>query len=331
MGVHGTFCQLCALPVNHDHYVPTGGGMLRIYRGGKNAGLQTWTDGELPFLFGPEHTWLRHAVAIEHGTNKILRGEVSDGNLTDNASGDTTMPFEGDDDARTFHAYCYEALGSPTESRALSARGTHAWSLLAPYHEQLFELQLLANDGKAWMLADPTTSARSRDRIAACVADARRVAAARTATEPTTVADLLALDAGWEGVVFHDVNHRRRESLRYRSDVVPGLDTLDFVHLVTVTKKYPGDDLTQPTVAMREHLETFEVLLKATVEADRNAIHVATMTGGVHSHAQFFVYARDAAATVAQVRALPGHDAADVSVENDPTWRIYFADIIPRR
>lgn len=330
MGVHGTFCQLCALPVNHDHYVPTGGALLKIYRGTTKY-EQSWDEGESPFPFTSDHAWLLRAVGIEHGTNKILRGTVTDGNLTDTASGDTTMPFEGDDDARTYHAYCYDALGSPTDSRAPSARGTHAWSLLAPYHEQLFELQLFADDNKAWMLADPATSPRSRDRIAACVADARRVAAARTATEPTTITDILALDAGWEGVVFHDVNHRRRELLRYRSDIAPGLDFLDLSDLVTVMKEYPGDELTQPTAAMREQLEAFEVLLKSAVEADRNTIHVASMMGGLHSHAQFFIYTRNATATTAQVRALPGYDNADVSVENDPTWRIYFAEIIPRR
>jgi len=329
MGVHGTFCQLCALPVNHDHYIPTPGGMLRIYRGGKSDAPQTWNDAEQPFPFTPDHDWLRSAVGIEHGSNKILRGEVSDGNLTDDASGDTTMPFEGDDDARTYHAYCYEALGSPTDSRALTARGTHAWSLLAPYHEQLFELQLLADDGKAWMLDDPTTSPRSRDRIAACVHDAQRVA--RTDTKSKTTEDILALDAGWEGVVFHDVNHRRRETLRYRSDIVPGLDSLDFVDLVCVMKEYAGDDLTQPTPAVRAQIEDFELLLKTTVEGDRSAILVATMVGGVKAHAQYFVYARNSAATEAQVRALPGFAGGDVSIASDPTWRIYFAEVIPRR
>jgi len=331
MGVHGTFCQLCALPVNHDHYIPTPGGMLRIYRGGTSDPPQTWNDAEQPFPFTPDHDWLRRAVGIEHGTNKILRGEVSDGNLTDDASGDTTMPFEGDDDARTYHAYCYEALGSPTDSRALTARGTHAFALLAPYHEQLFELQLLADDDKAWMLADPATSPRSRDRIAAAVGEAKRVAAARPTAEPTTIDDILALDAGWQGVVFHDVSHRRRELLRYRADIVPGLDCREFVDLVCVVKEYADDPLTQPTAAVREQLEAFEVLLKTTVERDRAAIHVATMFGGERSQAQFILYARNAAATAAAIRALPDVAADDVSIEPDPTWKIFFAEVIPRR
>src|SRR3954454_13958646 len=59
VGVLSTYCQVCGLPVQHDHYVPQPDSRyLRIWRGDGDDGC------EPAFAFGPEHGWLRRAVGL---------------------------------------------------------------------------------------------------------------------------------------------------------------------------------------------------------------------------------------------------------------------------
>jgi hypothetical protein len=57
MGVLSTYCQICGLPVQQDHYVPAkDGGYFHIWRGDGDDACPPAVD------FGPERAWLRDAV-----------------------------------------------------------------------------------------------------------------------------------------------------------------------------------------------------------------------------------------------------------------------------
>lgn len=333
MGVHGTYCQLCALPLNHDHYVESGM-MLKIYRSGQPDGGHTWEPGEAPFRFGPEHAWLCRGVALPHGEpGVVLRGTVSDGAFRDEALGRMELVFEGDDDGRAYHAWCYDAIGAPTSSRdAPVARGAHAWSSVGAYHAQLFEIATFARDGLAWMLEDPAgdtpNAARSRARIAALAADARRIGPRFTEPVPRSIADVLAQDRDWEARMFR--NGARRELLRLRFAPRPELDVHTYPAMVWLVREYAGDAEGLPPPPLRDTRLAFEEQLKAAVEADGAAILVASMIGGTDDRLQYMMYARDADATMAAIAGVdPSIVADDYANEDDPQWNILFREVRP--
>src|SRR6185436_3778768 len=206
MGVHGTFCQLCGLPTQHDHYVPTSSGLLKIYRGSAEGGGQRWESGERPFPFGPEHEWLKDAVVLPWDDPRVLRGPIEDGAIED-AAGESVLVFEGGEEGLAFHHACWELQGSPPATGpAFRANHTHGWALVEGYHGQLFEFEELAADGKAWMLADPRNDARSRRRIEAMLEIARdEVTKAAESLE-----EILAKDRDWVCRAIRDEDHARK-------------------------------------------------------------------------------------------------------------------------
>jgi hypothetical protein len=166
MGVFGTYCQLCGLPVQHDHYVGQPDGMLRIYRGSSAGGGHEWTPGDDVFAFTDGHAWLRDAVALPFDAGEILRGSVEDGVLVDAKSGTDAFVGDGMDDAAAFHAFCWELMGAPPiADDAFAGAETPGVAQVAPYQQQLFEFQRFRDDGHGELLNDPRSSAASRARI----------------------------------------------------------------------------------------------------------------------------------------------------------------------
>ena len=173
MGVMGTFCQICAMSVQHDCYIPTekrGVAMLFIYRG--NPVELEWRDAPaLEFNFAAEHAWLKDAVALRLSENQLLQsieGEVHDGIL---GSGNAVEGWvmEGLDSRAALHRACWE-LSKHQEYSAIAHIATSSeWQALKQYHQQLFNFRGLAEDGLAWMLADPMLdhpeSRKNRERI----------------------------------------------------------------------------------------------------------------------------------------------------------------------
>ena len=163
MGVMGTWCQLCGLPVQHDHYVPDGSGHgLKIYRQGSEDGGHQWEDNEKPMKFGPEHQWLKDAVAIARDDDDgpaVLHGVAQDGNFEDANGEDSVFVANGDEDAYVFHAVCWKAMGkpAPVEPEQIANR-THRFSLQGPYQQQLFDVRTFVDDGKAWAFAEMVES-----------------------------------------------------------------------------------------------------------------------------------------------------------------------------
>jgi hypothetical protein len=147
MGISATYCRLCAIPAEHDHYVPSveRPGMLRIVRAGetpREPGLQA-------FPFTAEHAWLLDKVALD------------------------------DEGEWVFHAHCWELIGKPARrADALHNGWNHFYALHEAWHRQLFDFFGAVRDGVDWWLADPKgTSAaavKNRARLARAVAAAER-------------------------------------------------------------------------------------------------------------------------------------------------------------
>jgi len=306
MGVVGTYCQLCGLPTQHDHYVPTKSGMLKIYRGSSDNGGHRWEADERPFPFGPEHAWLNDAVALPWDEAKVLHGAIEDGILE--AGEDSCMVFGGADDGLAFHRTCRELQGSPhSTDPAVSASETYLWSLVDGYHEQLFEFTELKADGKAWMLNDPSTDARSRARIEALLAAGRK----EIHEPPTTLEEILEKDRDWSTIAVREGDHSRKSLVRARMYTIEKVPKGTFGSLVRITRATKSRKI--PDAGEMTELEAFEIELKAAVEKDAQAILVAVGIG--KGRAEYLVYARDAAKTKSLVPK-----GAEVVSSNDPTW-----------
>ncbi|HEU0033931.1 MAG TPA: DUF695 domain-containing protein [Kofleriaceae bacterium] len=334
MGVIGSYCQLCRLPLSHDHYVQSASlGMLKIYRSTAEHGGHDWEPGERVVRFGREHRWLRDAIAItREETPRVVEGPVEDGVLE--AGDDHVFIWEGDDDGFAYHRFCYERIGSPRTLEALvHGRGTHAASVVDTYGGQLFEFHELIDQGKGWMLVDPRLDTddarRSRARIEEILAIAQRP---RSERRPARVADVLAVDRDWRGMMLRGDAHAPRDVIRYRASVHPALDCAEYPVLVWAMKEYVTAGTALPEAAVFDELERFEHALKASVERDAAAILVMVTIGA--TQAQFLVHARDEAETVARIQALPSGPATkpiEFDNERDPAWNVYFSQMAPKR
>lgn len=315
MGVSATFCQLCGLPVQHDHYVPqAGGGMLKIFRGGEPGGGHEWAPGETPFPFGPAHAWLLDAVLVRMEDGP-LHGRISDGGL-ETEDGDGEYVGDGSDEGLVFHRACWQRLGEPElETEARTARGSHALALVAPYQEQLFEFGELAADGKGWMLEDPSTSERSAARLDALLTWAR----VPTGEEAATVADLVRLDDGWSAVAQREDDSHQRARIVRRRHGLREVDRAGYGDAVWVDLGYPAGAVTV------DALDAVEVALKAAAEDGAGAVLVAAVQAPAESN--WLLYARDGKATAERLRGVAALAAAGksrVEVEPDAAWKNVF-------
>lgn len=179
MGVSATYCQICHLPVQHDHYVPMKhplgedvDDLWAIYRGDPHSNSA--------FPFGRDHAWLKEAVALRvdpAAQPQVVEGEVHDGALELPGGG---FCFVGDgymgwDGRVPYHKACWEIAGKPEWSglQGLLDDG------LFPYGKQLFDFVALEKDGRGWMLVDPRLDTaegrRSRERIQQLLSRPRQV------------------------------------------------------------------------------------------------------------------------------------------------------------
>jgi hypothetical protein len=161
-----TYCQICGLPVQHDHYVPIESGRyLYIWRG----------DGDDEYdpavALGPENDWLRRVIALRledgEADPPAPGGVVHDG-LFEGAEAESYV-MEGVYDRAALHEACWTLAGRPSSFEALE----HAEPPESEerYRAQLFEFEAFIADGHGWMLVDPNADSpegrRSRERIIA--------------------------------------------------------------------------------------------------------------------------------------------------------------------
>src|SRR5260221_8804656 len=109
VGVMSTYCQICGLPVQHDHYVPAeDGDYFHIWRG-------DGSDACEPIVaFGPGHAWLRQAVGLpfdDRSGETPVAGAVHDGYLTDGE--DDFDVTDGFGDRVALHGACWRLAGRP--------------------------------------------------------------------------------------------------------------------------------------------------------------------------------------------------------------------------
>lgn len=303
----GTFCQLCGLPTQHDHYVPSRG-MFKIYRGARPDGGHVWEAGEKPFPFAPGHAWLKDAVVLPWDREQVIRGAIEDGGI-EAGDGDGVLVMDGGDDGLAFHHACWTLQGSPPSTGpSIRANYTHGWALVMGYQEQLFDFEALAADGKAWMLADPTTDERSRRRIQAMLEISRD----DIGEPPADLPRLLQVDRDWNTQTLYDQKNARRGIVRARMHALEKVPKDGYDSLVRVVRTYGGSGLPGAGLAA---LEEDEAALKAAVEKGAQA--VLAVVGIGRGRAEYLVYARDAAKTRA---LLPLPAGAEVQVSKDPDW-----------
>jgi hypothetical protein len=165
-----TYCQVCGLPVQHDHYVQLPDeGFLRIWRGDGDDECAP----EIPF--GSEHSWLREAVGLrldDSDPTVVIEGLVHDGMFEGGGFDDWVM--DGIDERAALHRVCWETAGSPDTWGPLSH--LEPPSAEEKYRQQLFDFGAFVADGHGWMLVDPAADSpdgqRSRRRIADLLAPA---------------------------------------------------------------------------------------------------------------------------------------------------------------
>jgi hypothetical protein len=164
MGVFSAYCQICGLPVQHDHYVALADeGHYGIWRGDGDDG---WPPA---VTFGPEHSWLRQAVGLrldDRVPDVIIEGLVHDGIFE--GSGSDDFVADGIDERAALHRVCWDSAGQPDTWAPLSDLQPPAGQ--RPYRQQLFAFDRFVADGHGWMLVDPTDDSpdghRNRMRIA---------------------------------------------------------------------------------------------------------------------------------------------------------------------
>lgn len=173
MAVFATYCQICGLPVQQDHYVPAeAGGYFHIWRGDGDDACDP------AVAFGPEHAWLRDALGLRFDDDSILAptiaGIVHDGDLESPRGphfGADLLEGEGDE-RMALHAACWRLAGEPTSWEPL-ARSRDLPEGEERYRQQLFDFEPFVADGHGWMLVDPESEAadglRNRRRILALI------------------------------------------------------------------------------------------------------------------------------------------------------------------
>lgn len=305
--------------------------MMKIYRQGEPEG-HLFEPDEDPFVFGPQHDWLKPTVGVPRSAEEgpVIHGTVSDGDLVQDDGSTGAFVAEGNEDRYALHRVCWEALGSPDDLAGITpSSGTFDWALVEPFQQQLFEFQVLRDQGKGYMLVDPALEPRTRARID------RMAARARTPVmdaAPGAIRTVLSQDRDWVGAMRDggDV-HRVGFTYQYRRAVQPALERTGYPALLWVMKEY--DQLEGPPIG--DHLAPFDDFaraLKASVEKDGAAILVLVITG--LGQAQYLVYAKDETSTRARIDALPGRDIPlplDYDNELDPTWSVYFEQMWPER
>ena len=305
--------------------------MMKIYRQSSPGGGHEFSPDEDRFVFGPEHEWLKTTVGVprEASEGPVIHGTVSDGDLVPYDGGNGAFVGEGSEDRYAFHRACWDVLGSPEDlSLVTPSAGIFDWALIEPLQQQLFELQVLRDQGKGHMLADPAHEPRTRARIERMAARARLATPAGTATDVPAV---LARDRDWSGAMRGGAETRVGFTYQYRRAARPTLERASYPALLWVMKAYAQDEA-PPLGAQLEPFDDFARELKATVEQDDAAIVVLVITG--MGQAQYLVYAKDEAATRARIDALPGRDTPlplDYDNEPDPEWAVYFEQMWPER
>ena len=306
MGVMTTWCQLCGLPCEHTHYVPTDEGMLfTISYGSENPRSSGEEDG--PFAFDASHRWLRQVVGLRQFGDgpKVIHGIVEEGFLHYDGN-KLAEVFQDGEEYLPLHRMCWELSGKPVEAAWFApARSLHERVILEIYQRQLFDFHQFAKRGHAWMLADPGHSDRSRSRIEALVKAVQKATLNRNELHPSTVRTVLERDLNW---MAKYVGTHKGFFLRTRTDIHPDIDRSEYPTLFRL--KIVGSH------------DGFERQLKAHLEADQLCILVSARITNTHSI--FTIYTRDPDACRKRFDEIEPIALHWARIDDDPEWKEYF-------
>lgn len=319
MGVHATWCQLCGLPVQHDHYVEARGGGFNIYRGSLPDGGHDWThEPARPFAFGPQHAWLRDAAGVRRG-QPVVFGTVEDGGLDTGA--EEIFVADGDEDARVFHRFCWELMGKPSEiENAPRAVQTLLFEQLYPYQEQLFDFQRYAENGKGDWLLDPASNERSRRRIETALAAAKKPFSGE---EPTALAQVLADDRDWQGTAARSKDGDVLHHVQFRRGPTPRMDLSAYPQLLCFLLEF---ETPMPT----EFARVEEIEWQAKDALERDAFGVVVMLSVGRGQMQLLAYVKELEEAHRRINALPTAETRgtiDFDDAHDPEWKIFFEEM----
>lgn len=311
MGVMASYCQLCGLPVQHDHYVATERpDSWSIYRSSDRSDKPA-------VAFGPEHEWLTRGVALElYDDGEPAFGSVEDGHLED-SDGEPHFVAHGRDDRAVFHVACWELAGSPRSCEPISgAHQLHAWVLLSRYQEQLFEFEKFIADGLGAWLIDPNRpeGAENRRRIEGLVAETRRVAALPPVSSASQLAEANCWNLNY--VSYNGINSFWRHRDNFKKDL--DLEGRDWKHFC-VTHKFEGEANGPHSL----ELERFEVEMLKVLKP----LGVVITCRGKPGLWDYMIYTDRAAECESAVRAL-GREC-DYDTQDEPNWDTYFKHLHP--
>eukprot|EP00747_Dinoflagellata_sp_TGD_P194740 gnl/TRDRNA2_/TRDRNA2_62512_c0_seq1.p1 gnl/TRDRNA2_/TRDRNA2_62512_c0~~gnl/TRDRNA2_/TRDRNA2_62512_c0_seq1.p1 ORF type:complete len:307 (-),score=51.06 gnl/TRDRNA2_/TRDRNA2_62512_c0_seq1:266-1186(-) len=186
MGVFGTFCQICGMPLQHNCFIPDPSDAgadeqcrrYLIYRGSQGGG----TVSAPAFISMTLHAWLLDVVALRHHEAEEpqvyrCRHGVQDGDIK--LEDGRTIDLElGDGDRFGIHERCWQLAGYAERADLAFIKCSVGWRQLeSRFHAQLFDFERLLAEGSAWMLADPgldtEEASQNRTRIEGLIAEGR--------------------------------------------------------------------------------------------------------------------------------------------------------------
>lgn len=312
MGVHATYCLICGLPVQHDHYVATDKEDLwAIYRSDHQP------VGHFPF--GPEHQWLLRGVAVNDEEGPFF-GSCEDGCLK-TEDGEELYVGSDSEDFSALHAYCWNAAGQPREyNRIYHYRYTYGRTFLRKYQEQLFDFGRCVAQGDGWLLTDPDLpeGRPNRERIDAilgtCPPSLDPQGAPR---DPANVAELLASD-NW--LFYYLPGQGGLDFWRFRNNVSPGFDPQGYPYQLWLTESLERTPLPE--------MERFEQRFFQAVQQGGAAVALAALNVGGEYH--LILQGRDVELCREELAKQGRPVGLELEVEDQPRWAGYFESLYPR-
>lgn len=312
MGVFATYCMVCGLPVQHDHYVATDReNFWAIYR----------SDNHPPghFTFGPEHDWLLEGVAISIEDGPHF-GSCSDGCLTAEHGKEYYVGSDYED-YMALHRYCWEAAGEPRDYNLIyHYKYSFERSFLKRYQEQLFAFAECCEQGDGWLLIDPRSSAgkRNRDRIQDIIkAQPEPLDERGEVKEPETVAELVATDV-WM-LEYARSASGAHEPWRFRRNVPTTIEKALFPHAFWLIMS-PGE------TSARE-IDRFEKAFYTKAQDDGLAVALATAV--IQGKIYFVLQTRDPDSLQALLSSLNPPGEIEIQAQEELDWEGYFQEIFP--
>ncbi len=326
MATIGTYCQICALPLQHDHYVPTeASGFFGVYSSGDTKN----NEFEPLFQFGSSHSWLLAAVALpgEGNPKEPAKGRVDSGGI-EGADGEVYFVGDGLDEYAAVHEKCWELSGRPSSFDSIKhLRYMHGWAALKKYHGQLFELKMFLEDEKAWMLEEPQSGNASYKRIERSTkeGEANR---AYVGCLPLNSADEFAKSSFW---TLDFTGEPPWAGLwRYRIGLKPDMKTGPLHTFIQSDHSFTRNSRGYPTGKDLIALETYETKLREELESSGKWILLLNL---VNKGKMYFIgYTSDLKFSEATMQRLAKEitgQEVKISDETDPEWKIYFSEFFP--